>query len=509
MEPQLFQQCQQLIAERMGLQMRPQDAALFLKTLATRIQTLRLSSGEEYYALLQNGSARGEAEWKQLYILLTNQESYFFRDLGQFQLLRERVLPELIEKNRDSRSLRVWSAGCSTGEEPYSLAILIDQLLPLRADWNVTVIGTDLSEFALDKARRGVYGSWSFRTLDRQIQERYFHPRQQHFEIEPRIHQSVTFRHNNLLQDPFPDKSCGLFDMDLIVCRNVFIYFKRDAVAAVIRKFGQTLREGGYLLAGHAELHDTPLGNLKVRSFPQTVIYQRVPESRRTNDTSEPQNQFGRAGVVKSARETERSRIAPVVRPASAPPSRPQRAVESKAPLHRAAEKILAPATPEMPVAERARLALLKSGPDAALSILEALLVVEPPSFAVLCVAAQAHANAGRYDLARSLCVRATKINGFASTPHFVMARIAEEEGDTDTAKELLRKVIYLSPNFVAPYLELSAIYGAEGDETRAGKMRETARDLLTGHSLDDAAPADPLLAEPPLPVRELKKHLD
>ena len=139
------------------------------------MKALKLAAPEDYYLLLQSDSAESRSEWRQLIINLTNSESYFFRDKGQLALLQNRILPELIERNKVQRTLRIWSAGCSTGEEPYTLAMLVDQLLPRQIGWNVFILGTDINENSLAIARRAAYTSWSFRMVDPGLRTRYFH----------------------------------------------------------------------------------------------------------------------------------------------------------------------------------------------------------------------------------------------------------------------------------------------------------------------------------------------
>ena len=254
MEQALLQQFRQLIATHTGLQIREQEREALGKTLAVRAKSLQLRQPEQYYQLLETGSAQCKAEWKQLIVLLTNQESYFFRDKGQFTLLRDRILPELIKANRERRTLRLWSAGCSTGEEPHSLAMLVDQLLPQRNGWNICILGTDIKEAALEEARLGVYSPWSFRLVEPDLQQRYFKEQQTDYKLDARIRSMVTFRQGNLFKDQFPNTAAGFYDMDLILCRNVFIYFEWTAVSVVIDKFAGTLRDGGYLMTGHLSL---------------------------------------------------------------------------------------------------------------------------------------------------------------------------------------------------------------------------------------------------------------
>lgn len=204
---------------------------------------------------------------------LTPGETFFFRDHGQFELLRFELLPELIAARRGRKTLRLWSAGCASGEEAYSLAMVTDMVLPERRDWQISIIGTDINEEALAKARRGRYGRWSFRLAPASLQGRYFHREGEQWTVNPDIRAMVTFRSGNLVSDPLPDPV--LRDLDLILCRNVLIYLEPEAVRRVAAKLAACLAHGAYLLTGHTELMGIPLAGLDSRLFPEGVAYQR------------------------------------------------------------------------------------------------------------------------------------------------------------------------------------------------------------------------------------------
>jgi len=450
-----LERCQQLIAVRMGFQLRPADKAHLQKTLAARMQALKFARADDYLELLAGSDATAEAEWKRLYVLLTNQESYFFRDAGQFDLLRSRILPEIIERNRGARTLRVWSAGCSTGEEPYSLAILVDQLLPMQSDWKVMILGTDLSEAAVTKAQRGVYGAWSFRTLDPELRDRYFEKRQKDFVLNGRIRNNVMIRHGNLIGDDFPSRQSEIHDLDLILCRNVFIYFKREAVAQVLRKFERSLCPGGYLITGHAELHDAPLGELRALSLPQSVVYQRAAAPREMpapySAPSSPTT------AISLPRDAGAAKIAITSQRKSVDEKRP--ATEAGLVSKTAAATNVAPAQGER-------------------------------DFLALCAQAQQHADLGQHEEAARCCREASSLQPFAPLPHWILARVCGERGETEEAKSLLKKVIYLAPRLPLPYLEMSLIYDNEGDAARARKMRATALEALSELNEDISVPA-------------------
>jgi chemotaxis protein methyltransferase CheR len=203
-----------------------------------------------------------------------NGETYYFRDHGQFDLLFLRLLPELIERRSGERKLRLWSAGCSTGEEPYSIALLLDQLLPEREGWDILILGSDIDPAALEKARLGRYGAWSFRMMPPLPHQQYFHRQGDVWELDARIRRMVTFRPLDLIGDVYPGGE--IHDMDLILCRNVLIYFAADAVDRVACKLTGALNQGGYLLTGHTELIGHRVRELQSRLFPEGVVYQRA-----------------------------------------------------------------------------------------------------------------------------------------------------------------------------------------------------------------------------------------
>lgn len=204
---------------------------------------------------------------------MISNETYFFRDQGQFDLLRLRLLPELIERHREEKILRLWSAGCSSGEEAYSLAILIDVLLPKREDWKIFILGSDINPDLLEKAQQGRYRKWSFRMAPSTLQRRYFRQLNDEWLLDEQIRQMVTFRELDLIQKSFPNNN--LRCMDLILCRNVFIYFPVETVAIVAEKIANTLNEGGYLMTGHTELMGHCLPQLESKLFPDGLVYQR------------------------------------------------------------------------------------------------------------------------------------------------------------------------------------------------------------------------------------------
>src|SRR5882672_2540005 len=208
---------------------------------------------------------------------LTVGETYFFRERKTFDALAQRILPELIRlrRGREPR-LRLWSAACSTGEEPYSLAILVRQLLPDWRDWHVTILATDINERFLRKAVAGVYGEWSFRESPPGFKERYFAPTSDgRFAIAPEIRNCVSFAHMNLAQDCFPSLTIDTDSMDVIFCRNVLIYFTASHARKLAKNLRHALVDEGWLAVSPSECSQALFSRFVAVNFPGSILYRK------------------------------------------------------------------------------------------------------------------------------------------------------------------------------------------------------------------------------------------
>lgn len=275
----LIQAFIRLIAKHTGIEVRERDKTALIEKIVSRMKALKLELPETYYQILNSSSPKNYQEWKNLVILLTNTESYFFRDQDQFTLLRNHILPELIQRKQNNKTIRICSAGCSSGEEPYSLAILLKELLPDIEEWNLTILGIDINQEALAKAKTGIYRPWSFRRVNLEIVKRYFQVINNEYHLKNIIKEMVKFQAINLVRDLFPSSNSELQNIDLILCRNVFIYFDSSAIATVLNKFYDALEPLGYLITGHAELYGQDVSQFQTKVFPESVVYQRIGDN--------------------------------------------------------------------------------------------------------------------------------------------------------------------------------------------------------------------------------------
>jgi chemotaxis protein methyltransferase CheR len=259
-----------LLEERFGLNFTGARQELLEGRLRPRLEALHLDGMRAYYHFLRAHPAR-EDEFVELSRRLTNNETYFFREPGHFDAIVQRIVPELGPELR-ARPLRILSAACSSGEEPYSLSVrLMDAGLELSGiQWEIDAC--DLSPVRLETARRAVYDGMSFRATDDATRERCFRPLEGKWQLKDRYRKGVRFFHANLAA-PLAGAGWGYYDV--ILCRNMLIYFSDQAFDRLISRLAQLLRPGGYLFLGHAESLFDRSNAFESVTFPETMGYRR------------------------------------------------------------------------------------------------------------------------------------------------------------------------------------------------------------------------------------------
>ena len=240
-------------------------------------ETLNTSNCNEILILLENSPLSNDA-WKRIIDKITIGESYFFRDDAQFNFLRHYWIPHLIARKRqnDDKNIRIWSAGCSAGQEIYSIAILLAQQIPDIREWNISLIGTDINWAHLHQAQQAIYSEWSLRDTPEDYRLLYFEqnkPGQYH--LKEQYRSSVNFFFLNLADDQFPTLFNSTVSVDLILCRNVFIYFDITTTTQVMEKFSQALNPDGCLLLGSSDLVEQNCAQLELQQWQNTNYWER------------------------------------------------------------------------------------------------------------------------------------------------------------------------------------------------------------------------------------------
>jgi len=263
-----FRMFRELFRSHCGLHFGPESRFLLEKRIARRMDELEIGSFAAYHYLLR-GDRAADRELAHAIDDLTTNETYFFRERSPLRALVEEIVPAL--HGRNDRPVCVWSAGCSSGEEPYTLLMLAREA-GLDPERDLHVYASDISRRMLQKARRGVYREASFRDTDDYFKRKYFVEKDGSFQIHDDIKWHVDFIHLNLLDRT---KISLLRAMDVILCRNVVIYFDTDVKRTVVRTFHDKLQPGGYLLMGHSESLLNLSNDFELRHLKSDMVYRK------------------------------------------------------------------------------------------------------------------------------------------------------------------------------------------------------------------------------------------
>jgi chemotaxis protein methyltransferase CheR len=398
---------------------------------------------------------------------LTVGETYFFREPRSFECLERRILPELaLDRRRVGRRyLRIWSAGCCTGEEPYSVAISLTRALPDLPDWDVTLLATDVNPRFLQRAAEGRYGNWSFRAAPGLVGERHFRRVPDgRVEVLPEVKRLVRFAQLNLAEeDAFPSPASGTQAMDVILCRNVLMYLAPGHAGRVVGRLGRALAGGGWLIVGATEAALVATPEFASVSCPGAAVYRK---------RGQPTTADG--GEARAGAGEQRAR--PVQTEASmevdAPPPRGiTESGQTKEVVARAAA-----------ACEAARYA------EAAAALQPLVSAGEAPAEA-LALMARARANQGALGEALGWCDRAVAADKTNPRFHYLRATVLQEQGRVDEAAGALRRAIYMEADFVMAHVALGHLALSGGRREEGQKHFGRARALLGGRAADAVVP--------------------
>jgi chemotaxis protein methyltransferase CheR len=433
-----------------------------LSRLAEPFQQLGTIAGgapEAIIAAIEGGGSDGERYLQRLVAAVATNETYFFRTTAHFAALKEYLLPELIEKKKSlgAPTLTIWSAGCSTGEEPYSIAILLIEHFPDILSWPIKILATDIDLDALEVAREGVYRPWSFRGVAPEMIRKYWRALDgDSWRVDDRVRSLITFRAHNLKTDSDSYSSAidGVSDIDVILCRNVTIYFRPPTIARLLARFHGCLNEGGFLITGAAEYSREAYGDFEARVLPETVVYEKAP--------------------------ARRPAASPLPLPLILPQALPRRTMPTAA-----APRVVrnAPQTkpPDDDAVEKAIDLIARDEIDAALVLLasaaeKSVKDARIPFLLGRLAADRQHLTEAAYWLGRALAL--DPLNLWA---HYFMALLWIEEGRLADALAALKKTTYIDPNFVLGHFYLGRIHKTEGRPEHARKSFAVVKNLLSG----------------------------
>lgn len=396
---------------------------------------------------------------------LTVGESYFFRDPRIFKIAESEILPELTNarRGRDQR-LRIWSAGCSSGEEAYSIAILLHRIIPDIKQWNVSILATDINPAALHRGIAAVYGKWSFRGTPSWFKTLYFTQVEEgRFRVAEQIRRMVSFEYLNLAADSYPSLFSKTNAMDLIFCRNVLMYFSRDMVRTVTDKLHRSLVDNGWLIVGPVESWQGSYQSFEAVTFDVTTCYRKRG--------GEPQPQQGPVSG-QAGREPGTTKLE-----VTAGEPEENSAMKFAHPLRSADQVAPAVHSPYDAAVEYYRQGLYPQ----AVAILSELSAREPIPAEAWHMLVKSHANLGELAKALQLCEEAVNKNKLDPALHHLRADILQEQGLIEEARASLERAIYLDPKLVLAHFALGNLTLWSGKPDKARKHFENAALLLDG----------------------------
>ncbi len=269
-----FRLLRELVHEHCGLTFGEEMRCLLERRLLPRLEALGLASFRDYHHLLRHDPGR-QAELEEAVDLLTTNETYFYRTPFQLEAFSKEILPACAAARAKERRLRIVSAGCSTGEEAYTLAVLVRDAR-LFEEWDVEVIGADISRRCLASAEAGAYGEHAFRNPESEPMRRWFRLRGGKWVVDDAIKRMVRFTRENLLD---PRALASVSQVDVLFCRNVMIYFDLPVRRRVLRRFHEALREGGWLLLGHSESLLNVTVDFEIVHLRSELVYRKPPRA--------------------------------------------------------------------------------------------------------------------------------------------------------------------------------------------------------------------------------------
>lgn len=381
--------------------------------------------------------------WEPLVDRITIGETYFFRNAYHFKALQSHVLPEIIAKKQQQgvRHLRIWSAGCSTGEEPYSIAMLLREIVPDIDTWSIQILATDINLNNLKIARTGHFRSNSFRGETRSdIQDRWFTKNGTGWILDPRVQRMVQFKPLNLVTDEYPSIGNQTAHMDMIICRNVTIYFDEATTRRVVDRFYEALNPEGWLIVGHSEPMISTYENYKVRNFENAILYQKA--SGTFNPWAAPPAVPAR---ISFERVVEKPQVKPIQpKPVYTPSAPPKRVVK------------------EVPVEEE-----------------------EAP----LWQQAKESADLAEWEKAVRLLEVAERETPMVPQVHYLRGLIFLQENALEDAFQAFRRAIYCDPSFVLAYYNLGELYVKRGNIKEARRQWEKSLSIVNKHKAQDYLP--------------------
>ncbi len=470
-----------LITNRLGLQFEDGKLDYLADLLRQRMAAFGYERFAAYLPQIDSGELRVLAE------KLTVCETYFFRYWDHFRALTEAVLPARIQARSAERQLRILSAGCASGEEAHSIAILLRERFPELESWDVSIHGIDVNPSMIDRAQKGLYSIWSLRETPPALRERYFRPDGREFQLDETVRKKVSFEERNLVH------SATLFGQsepfDIVFCRNVTMYFAADTTRAVIGRIASSLLPGGFLFLGHAETLRGISQEFHLCHTHDTFYYRRrePSESLVTNPCLPSTMEYKSESAAPSVLDLDEQSWVDVIRGASeriaklTEPRRLETAAPAEIPKDSPAIRPVRPVRPIRSWDLRPAVEMLRQERFA--EAIELLHTLPPdsagdPDTELLRAALLTHS--GRLSDAEEVCGQILATDELSAGAHYLIALCREHAGDSRAAIEHDQIAIYLDATFAMPRLHKGLLAKRASDLEGARSELRMALTLLS-----------------------------
>ncbi len=476
----LLEELSEFVRSKIGIFFPPTRFNELRTKITELVKTTNYTSSEEFIAHLMSDTLNR----KQVGILaskLTVGETYFFRDTETLKVLQHKIIPEIIKKkSTNGKTLRIWSAGCSTGEEPYTIAMLLKQTIPDFNNWNIILLATDINTEFLKKATRGLYGDWSFRGVDQATRNLYFQKVDTgQYQINSNVKRVVEFSNLNLIEDSYPSVVSKTNGMDLIFCRNVLMYFSHQDIIKTSEKLYNCLVDGGWLVTSPSESYHylskkySPVFIDGVTFYKKGAFTGKAKKIRKQKfitkaiDSNLSREEYETIKVGKGIRR-KLSTTPKVVKKIATVNDR------SKVNGYNINDALASYQNGNYSETE----SILAKTDNNQQAKLESVLLL-----------ARLRANQGKFNDALQLTEEALSIDQLDAGIHYLMANIHEEQGHIEKAYKALTIALYLQPDFALTHFNLGNIARKLNKNKESKKYYQNTIDLLQGFQKNDSLP--------------------
>jgi chemotaxis protein methyltransferase CheR len=470
LSPEDFSLFQELLIETSGLRFDEGRTQSLHQALWQRLQHRGYDSYREYYNLLKF-HPEGHLEIRELFDLITIGETYFFRNKAQFDVLMRFVLPEIIQRKLASgeKCIRAWSAGCSRGDEAYSIAIAMIEVFPSFEEWRVSVLGTDINRKGLACSEDAVYGEKDIGHLPKEYVDKYFVRNGSAYHLRDDVKALVEFEYHNLARDPCLHEK--MQNVDILFCRNVIIYFDPETTQRVIENFYNCLAPDGYLFLGHTETLWQITNRFERVEFPQTFIYKKKLG---------PVQEDG----MKPFMAVPEIRIESLAPPAgSVSPFEPEAKHKGSGSALYSQPEPFVPQPAEQVVG--ATLQVDNPSDVAFRSALDHTAVQDKGDILASLSKATALANEAKYKEAAAILGKIVEADNLSVEAYYLLGVLSYKSGNLKEAETQFRKAIYVSPDSVLAYFNLGNMYLYQK------RFRDAAREFKNAVRLLEKRPKD------------------